>query len=183
MQSNTGVNERDKDQRPAGLGVGLPQGREVHSPPCLGVQGPERPGEEAGDTQDACPNSHGPCPAGSRPSLPPPVGVKVQRPCPSQEAGLCPRGGEPEGGRFVCLFVCLWRRSLCALKSPLESRGQTSPSGEVVFVLLCKLEFSCGSHQNIWPLKMKTLPKNWATGVKTALSKSRQDGIQFQRRP
>ena len=82
-------------------------------------------------------------------------------------------------GRRPDLFVCLWRRSLCALKSPLESKGQTSPLGEVVFVLLCKLEFSCGSHQNIWALKMKTLPTNWATGVKTALCKSRQDGMQL----
>ena len=131
-----------------------------------------------GDTRDACPNSHGPCPAGSRPTLLSPVGVKVQRPCPSQEARLCLRGVESEGG-LICLFVCLWRRSLCALKSPLESKGQASPSGEVVFVLLCKLEFSRGSHQNIWALKMKTLPTTWAAGVKTALCKSRQDGMQL----
>ena len=58
-----------------------------------------------GDTRDACTNSHGPCPAGSRPTLPSPVGVKVQRPCPSQEARLCLRGGELEGG-LICLFVC-----------------------------------------------------------------------------
>lgn len=100
-----------------------------------------------------------------------------------QPGGRALSAGRRARKRQICLFVCLWRRSLCALKSPLESKGQTSPSGEVVFVLLYKLEFSCGSHHNIWPLKMKTLPKNWATGVKTALSKSRQDGIQLQRRP
>lgn len=66
-----------------------------------------------------------------------------------QPGGRALSAGRRAGRRQICLFVCLWRRSLCALKSPLESRGQTSPSGEVVFVLLCKLEFSCGSHQNI----------------------------------
>lgn len=71
---------------------------------------------------------------------------------PRREACLLLRFvGRRAGGRL--LSVCLWRRSLCALRSPLTPGDKPGPSGGMIFVLLYKLESKCRSHQ--------LSPRNW----------------------
>lgn len=90
-----------------------------------------------GDTQDACPNSHGPCPAGSRPSLPSPVRMKVQRPCPSQEAGLClQEASRKEADLFVCLFV--EEVTVCPQK-PARVQGTNQSLGRGCFCFVVQI--------------------------------------------
>lgn len=52
--------------------------------------------------------------------------------------------GRRAGGRLPA--VCLWS-SLCALRSPLTPGDKPGPSGEMIFVLLYKLESKCQSHR------------------------------------
>ena len=63
------------------------------------------------------------------------------------------------------MFVC------GALKSPLGSKAQASPSGGVIFVLLCKLEPKWKLPKYI-VLEIRTLKLSWVKGEKRTLSKN-----------
>lgn len=56
-------------------------------------------------------------------------------PAPPGADALCWKASRKE----AALFVCLWRRSLCALKNPLDSTGQAGSLGRDCFCFIVQI--------------------------------------------
>lgn len=71
------------------------------------------------------------------------VGVGVQISSPRQGGLACQRAlcfvGRRAGRKEAALFVCLWRTSLCALESPLDSGGQAGSLGRDCFCFIVQI--------------------------------------------